>query len=428
MNNILGKTNISKRELFLSLMLLLGFLTINIEILPIGEYQPIILVGLAIAAVFQDGKISYKLISIALILLLMTAIGLFFRSQGDFSAAVKLLVVIVYLLFGWRLVAYCNLWVLRSVIILSLIVIFLGVLVPSVITTILGFFFPRGVVYYMGFNSFFSSEPSYASLNLFGLYIMYHLRCSEIKKSYLINQDIISFLIIVILISTLSVTGIVFSMIIALNSLFIYASNSRKNKIVSLVFLFVAVGIIGLVSGFLENTRIAGVVYFISSAFDGNFLVNWLLLEPSSVVRFVSNVAGWYDGIGEIFGTGTFSLLGGASNHYPVWLSDAFSHIDIIGKGSSSQTPFFNIILHSGYVGLLFFVIIFIFIWKNLILLPRNIIFLVILFLFICSFWQAAITYPFYWFVLSYLINRRNNFSKIYSSSNKLNKILEKNL
>lgn len=409
MNNIFKKINLSGRELLTSSMLLLGFLTVNIEILPIGEYQPIILMGLAIASVFQDGKMSFRLVLIAQALLIMAVIGIFFNSQNDFVSTLKIFVIATYLLFGWRLVEYCNWWVLRAVIFLSLAVIFLGIFTPSIITAVLGIFFPRGIVYYMGFNSFFTPEPSYASLNLFGLYVMYLIRNAGRESSASVNQGIISLLVALILISTFSVTGVVFAAIIAMNALFIYANKSRRKKIISLGFMIFAIVAIVIASSLLENTRIGRVVYFIASAFDGNFLVNWLLLEPSSVVRFISNAAGWYDGLGRIFGTGNFSFSGGSSANYPAWLANAFDHTDIIGEGSSSQTPFFNIILHSGYLGLAFFGMIFILILRNLISLPRNIIFLVIQFLLICSFWQAALTYPFYWIVLSYLIRRKED-------------------
>ena len=404
MINIFKKIPLTSRELLLSSLLLFGFLTVNFEVLPMGEYQPIVLMILAIMAFLQDGKLSFRLMLAAAVLLLMAAIGLAFGATTDLASALKIFVLISYILFGWRLIPFCNLWVMRWVVILLFFVIVCGLLASSPTRAVLGVFFPRGAVYYYGFNSFFSSEPSYASLNLFGLYIMYLLNRSEDK---IIDEEGFLFaLIAILLVATLSITGIIFAMLILLNQFLMHGGKSRKSKIIIYVLMILTCSGVAAFIMFKENSRLGVFFNFALSAFDGDFLANRLLLEPSSVVRFVSNAAGWYEGIGSHFGTGTFGFAGPSSKIYPDWLSSAFRSIDIIDKGSSAQTPFFNIVLYGGYIGLLFYFIIFLFILKPLIALPREFRMLVIAFLLICSLWQAAITYPFYWLVISYLVHQ----------------------
>lgn len=404
MINIFKTMPLTPRELLLSSLLLFGFLTVNFEVLPMGEYQPIVLMGLAIMAFLQDGKLSFRLMLAAAVLLLMSAIGLAFGATTDLASALKIFVLISYILFGWRLVPFCNSWVMRWVVILLFFVIVCGLLAPSPTRAVLGVFFPRGAIYYYGFNSFFSSEPSYASLNLFGLYIMYLLNRAEDKLKD--EEGILFALISILLVATLSITGIIFAMLILLNQFLMYGGRSRKSKIIIYALMIMTCFGVTAFIMFKENSRLGIFFNFALSAFDGDFLANWLLLEPSSVVRFVSNAAGWYEGIGSHFGTGTFGFAGPSSTVYPDWLSSAFRSIDIIDKGSSAQTPFFNIILYGGYVGLLFYFIIFIFVFKPLTALPREFRLLVVAFLLICSLWQAAITYPFYWLIISYLIHQ----------------------
>lgn len=404
MNNIFEKIPLSPRELLLSSLLLLGFLTVNLEVLPMGEYQPIILMALAMVAFLQDGKLSFRLMLLAAMLLLMAAIGLAFGTTTDLASALKIFVLISYILFGWRLIPLCNLWVMRWVVILLFFVIICGLLASSPTRAILGIFFPRGTLYYYGFNSFFSSEPSYASLNLFGLYIMYLLSRSTDKIKD--GEGFLFAIIAILLVATMSITGIIFAMLILMNQFIMHGGKSIKSKITIYVLILFTFSAVAAYVMFKENSRLGVFFNFALSAFDGDFLANWLLLEPSSVVRFISNAAGWYEGIGSYFGTGTFGFAGPSSQIYPDWLSSAFRSIDIIDKGSSAQTPFFNIVLYGGYIGLFFYFIIFLFIFKPLIALPREFRMLVIAFLLICSLWQAAITYPFYWLVISYLIHQ----------------------
>lgn len=404
MNNIFRKIPLSPRELLLSSLLLLGFLTVNLEVLPMGEYQPIILMALAMVAFLQDGKLSFRLMLLAAMLLLMAAIGMAFGATTDLASALKIFVLISYILFGWRLIPLCNFWVMRWIVILLFLVIICGLIASSPTRAVLGVFFPRGAIYYYGFNSFFSSEPSYASLNLFGLYIMYLLNRSSDKIKD--GEGFLFALIAVLLVATLSITGIIFSILILMNQFIMHGGKSLKSKITIYALMILTFSAVAASVMFKENSRLGIFLNFALSAFDGDFLANWLLLEPSSVVRFISNAAGWYEGIGSYFGTGTFGFAGPSSKIYPDWLSSAFRSIDMLDKGSSAQTPFFNIVLYGGYIGLFFYFIIFLFIFKPLIALPREFRMLVIAFLLICSLWQAAITYPFYWLVISYLIHQ----------------------
>lgn len=108
MKNLFKKIPISHKEVLTSLLLLFGFLTVNIEILPMGEYQPIALMALAVAAFFQDGKLSFRLIWVSATLILMAIVGMVFSSFFDFASALKIVVLAVYIIFGWRLVPFCN--------------------------------------------------------------------------------------------------------------------------------------------------------------------------------------------------------------------------------------------------------------------------------------------------------------------------------
>jgi len=373
----------------------LAFLSLNAAILPGGEYQPILYLLIGIVLFLKGGVLELKvLFTLAAFFVLALASGIA-NNYIDGAAWLKLVTISVLLLTGKRMLVIFTPSALKAICILHLLLFLAWAVSPAISSAIMGMINPRGLTYYFGFNAYFASEPSYAALNIFGVYLLtkinMYIRYGDNSRSPW------EFLVPAVLMSTLSLTGFMMGI---LTLVFIMRLSQRRVPIP----LKVAVGALLLYAPVLAaeySQRFSTFFYFISEVDLQNFVYTWATIEPSSSTRFIANMAAFYEGMSGLVGRGTFNLAGPSMMTYPIWLADVFRLTGILEEGSSAQTPFANLVLFLGVPGLLLMVAMIVSTISKLRVLERPLCFLVLAFLCICTLWQAALTYPFYWIVLS---------------------------
>lgn len=204
---------------------------------------------------------------------------------------------------------------------------------------------------------------------------------------------------------TFSATGFMLCLITLIFLYFII-----KNIKTKIIFTFFALPII-LISLFFmvySSPRLLQVFALISHIDISNFLGSWFLIEPSSAARLIMNSSAIYEGSQSFFGVGRFYLSGPGLVHYPWWLSDVFISSKDVVKGGLAQTPFFNMYLYFGFFSVFIYGFLIVLSVQKIRVFKKSTAFLVFTFLFICTFWQAALTYPFYWIVITNLLDNRN--------------------
>lgn len=394
---------LERRNKLEKLIFVFSFLTLNLEIFPGGEYQPIgfiFLIGL-LAIRFGGLRRSPMRASCSLLFL---ALLIFLVRQINFPDLARILAICIFLGAGSLLVLLVDKSVMRVILSAHLIVLGFGLILPGLVIEVLGRFFPRGVSYYSGFNAFFSSEPSYAALNLFGVYILYRLNIKRYSTNY--TAGWIDLGVVLCLMSTFSVTGIILALCVIFDYIF-SSSNSRAKYVLKLAIVpvFCFIGIFYLGEILVSSERLSSFVYFLSTIDVSDFLLSWTLLEPSSSTRFISNASAVVEGVTSVIGTGTFSLLGPEFVHYPAWLRLAFDSNGIVAAGSSPQTPVAGLILFGGVFGIIFALFLLARTFSSINRFPGGSKMLFVFFLVICAFWQAAVTYPFFWVFISCLLS-----------------------
>jgi hypothetical protein len=391
----------------------LSFLTLNLEILPGGEYQPLGFIFLIGVVAVRVGGLRRTPMRAAFLFLYLATIVFLIRGLSFYDVA-RIASIFIFLSSGSLLVNLVDRSVMKIIVAAHIVVLGVGLALPSLIIGALGSLFPRGVTYYSGFNSFFSSEPSYAALNLFGVYVLHRVYCKKFEQVF--RATWIELGIVLCLIATYSVTGIILAGCIVLEY-FLSPSPSRLKRVLRLAIvpLVCLSGIIYFGEILLSSERLSSFVYFLSSIDLSDFLLSWTLLEPSSSTRFISNAAAVVEGVTSIIGTGTFALSGPDVVFYPSWLRLAFDSNGIVGAGSSPQTPIAGLILFGGVLGIIFSLYLLVRAFAEIRRLPAGGKLLFFFFIGICAFWQAAVTYPFFWVFISALLGVKRRGFKAHS-------------
>lgn len=379
---------------FLTTVAVLAFLSLNAAILPGGEYQPALYLLIGLVLLLKGAVLELKIVYILIAFFVIALCSGIANSYVDGAAWLKLLTVGILLLTGKRLLVIFTPAALKVICTLHLLLFCAWIVSPSISSAIMGLINPRGLTYYFGFNSYFASEPSYAALNIFGVYLLtkinLYVRSGDTSRSRW------EFLVPAVLMSTFSLTGFLMGM---LTLVFVIRNSPRKVPMLVKVIV-AAILLYAPVLAAEYSQRFSTFFYFVTEIDFQNFLYTWATIEPSSSTRFIANMAAFYEGMTGVVGRGTFSLAGPGLIEYPKWLSDIFRINGILDEGSSAQTPLANMVLFLGIPGLALMIAM---IWRailNLRVLERPLALLTLAFICICTLWQAAFTYPFYWIVL----------------------------
>ena len=383
-----------KDDLFLLTVAVLAFLSLNATIIPGGEYQPLLYLLVGLALLLKKAVFELKVLYILIAFFLVALCSGITNNHIDGVAWLKLTTVGLLLMTGKRLLVIFTPAALKVICFLHMFLFCVWAISPAISSEIMGLINSRGLTYYFGFNSYFASEPSYAALNIFGVFLL--TKINLYVRSGSTQHSRWEFMVPAVLMSTLSLTGFLMGMM----SLVFIMRNSQRKVPIALKLIAGAILLYAPAIAAEYSQRFSTFFYFIGEVDFENFLYTWATIEPSSSTRFIANMAAFYEGMTAIVGRGTFALAGPDVVEYPQWLSDVFYINGILDKGSSAQTPLANMVLFLGIPGLVLMVFL---TWRavtRLRVLERRLAMLTFAFICICTIWQAAFTYPFYWIVL----------------------------
>lgn len=204
-----GTSQSIRHDLVVSLLFVLGVLTQNIQMLPVGsEYQPWIYVGVLpyafLLALIADSKVSrsHLLIVLCIVASMVVLIILAMAKTGTIPLkdALRMFALPMVALSTWIYLRDVPDSVVRFLVFLHIAFLMLALAAPNVAVGITAVTGGRGQVYYSGWNSYFYSEPSYAAMAFF-FFAFFLSRDGRIAS-------IDGLALVVLLMSTLSVTGV----------------------------------------------------------------------------------------------------------------------------------------------------------------------------------------------------------------------------
>lgn len=248
---------------------------------------------------------------------------------------------------------------------------------------------------YVGQNSFFSSEPSYAALNAGFLYVLHGLTTARSVKL----RTVVSLCFVAVVLSTKSVTGWALAVTALLTSF-----ELRWRSIGGIVFVAAAA------SAMLENGgRVSQVIAALRFITDVDSLAALSLIEPSGAWRLLVNLASLSLVSLYPFGTGKL-LLGSYLNSLPVGLQEAITSNPTYAlvPDVSPQAILASFSMFCGVAGLLVVAAIMrrsvvgllrVIKNKSLDLIPRQTSAFALVYIIIGAFWQSALTAPGWWAV-----------------------------
>lgn len=196
------------RGAFVSVLFVFGVISQNLQLLPIGsEYQPWLYCSVVpfaiITAWVRDAAISrQRLLGGALFAMALTLLLVLASTQAStipIKDAVRVLGLPLVAISTWLYLRDVNLTAIRLLIFLHAGILMLAVLSPEAAAAVSGAFGTRGQGYYLGWNSYFYSEPSYAALTF--LFLAFFLA----RHGPIAALD--SLALVALLASTFSVTG-----------------------------------------------------------------------------------------------------------------------------------------------------------------------------------------------------------------------------
>jgi hypothetical protein len=381
------------------ILFVLGFLTLHIRLIPIpaGEYQPVLFLVL-VAAVLVNTRQRLPLQPTMWLyfgLLVATTINAI-SGNVDIMAFVRCAIGPLIGLAGIAIVKDVPSIAFRTVIYIHALIAMFGISAPEITVNVLEQLGIRGTQYYGGWNAFLASEPSYAALNLMGLYACYGVRDPKVLSSW------ISIFCAVILALTQSVTGLLFAAIL----LFCYSISHRRAIQILLAMLLVSLLSLRFIAinedgGVGERLQI--MLNAVRSSYDAADLLLLFDLEPSAAWRVVSNGLAAIGLIYRPLGTGGLRvdyvidelrdpLLGQLVSQ-----SEVYSTLD---QGIVAATPLFNYITFGGLIALIPLIFYLRRCVVNLtkaatISVPVQIVCLS--YIGIGVLWQTALTSPFWW-------------------------------
>lgn len=409
---------------------LLAFLTLNISLIPglSGEYQPIIFLIISLCAVFlvENAGKSLWLIFLGIIfsLVLSTLIGYAAETQSA-NATVRCLIGPVFILCSYPLLSLISVRVLKLVIWVHLVFAGFGLVIPNVVINVIGALGLRGVNYYDGWNAFFSSEPSYAAINLAAIIAIMMIKTADVSKVMdSKNHDSIRFYTLaaaVIMLLTKSVTGVFFAFLLFW-VLFKRGGNgnAKANAMARLLVILVCVGVcLAYWFGKDEKNRVTRFLdVLFSDSLDGS-LFNVLSTEQSGAWRLIANIAGFSTVVKYPFGLADVSLYGRINELLPTYFADLAEKSNVYLSASGEiypQTVVASYAMYGGVPALLILSLIVLYSTYSAVLRfdAGSKVYLVF-YILIGVLWQSALTAPGWWLVIGYLFaskNRSNQFDK----------------
>lgn len=387
----------------------LAFLTLNLELVPMGEYQPTLFLAYGMVALVCEKRLSRTTFYVTILFLVTVLLGLLFSDQPSVSDALRLLIAPLFLVLGWAIFKATPMFSYKLVIYSHIVLLALALMFRGAVVDVLGHFFPRGVAYYDGYNSFFSSEPSFVALNLTAVFILYLLRRNasggESQRSHLM----IGLSVMTVLVFTKSVTGIFCCAIIGCYYALQYVRRVRKFVMAGAL---AAVGVLLLPSSDSTSqnvesaTRVASFFLHSTEILSQFSLATWALFEPASSARPIANLSAFVEGLNGTFGRGNLALDGPSGARYPDWLANAFDANLTLGQGINAQTPLFNLVAFSGGLGIAAYLILAWLCLRGHDRLPDGKTKLVFyIYSLIALFWQSALGSPFFWIMASILLS-----------------------
>ncbi len=402
-----------KVEFLIGILFFLGFLTINMPLVGSSEYQPILLLVLSVALLFFGKDLSWQIVIITGVLFInLLLITLFHEIVGTLVLMdfIRMLIGPVFMLAGFLLLKRVPISTFKFLIVFHGFFLVFGLLFPEVAQAVLERIGLRGANYYGGWNSYFSSEPSYFAMNFSGL-----IACLYIKSLQLNQKISLVWLIIgvILLFSTASVTGMVSAMV-----LMVVVLKSFKHGIKLLFYGIAFMMVIGISVG--ENAsvhRLHSIYQAVSSEAQGG--LPWLLfeineVEPSGMWRPLVNVAGINMLTVAPLGFGDLNL----SEKMNIILTDYPFLADLIISNDTfelmatfaAQSILSLYVLYGGLLLGMMICCILVVALINVKLCHKNegmveLRFFVVYYLILGFVWQSALTNPFWWIILGACIS-----------------------
>lgn len=386
----------------------LAFLTLNLELVPMGEYQPTLFLAYGLVALICENKLSKTTFHVTVLFLLAVLSGLLFGNQPSVNDALRLLIAPLFIVLGWAIFRATPIFSYKLVIYTHVALLGLAFVMRGAVVATLGKMFPRGVAYYDGYNSFFSSEPSFAALNLTAVFILYLLKRHTLGNDSQRSHLVLGLSVMLVLVFTKSVTGIFCCAIIASYYLVQYLRQIRKFivPVAAMAGLLLLVPESSSTSQDAESaTRVAAFFVHSSDILSQFSLATWAVLEPASSARPIANMSAFVEGMSDTFGRGNLALDGPSAGHYPEWLGTAFDANLTLGPGINAQTPLFNLVAFSGVMGVFaYFVIVCLCLWFHRKLPDTKTKWVFYIYSSIALFWQSALGSPYFWIMAGILL------------------------
>ena len=320
-------------------IVIFAFLSVNISPVRGIDYFPLLFMIFPLVFGFSKKMIIYFSLSGVLFL--------FFLRNPDLQSVVQLFVFLC-LAFSLGIIAKYPDIMHRSAIVLLIIHIIwflVWIFIPTISNDLLQ---SRGP----GKNSFFYSEPSYASISLMSIYLIYILfRRREALEYRLLF--LYSGFFLILLISTKSLTGVMFAGFILL---YLFAVTRFLNKVLILCALL----LIGFVFVWFDFGVLRR-VYFISDVESFTDLIATAnAVEPSGAWRLNLNIISYFFAIENPLGNSRFNLeidqIVLPSSFSFIMGNELFNVFTLI-KG---QSLFSSFVIAFGVFGFLFITIIFV--------------------------------------------------------------------
>jgi len=388
-------------RLLVGVLFVTAFFTLHINVIPAlpGEYQPVLFFLLA-ALLFVNHFRHLPYFPVVAVLACLTVAFVInaFLGRVDLWTLVRCVVGPLFALVGAALIKDAPLGAFRAVLYGHAVFIVVAILAPDLLGTLTeetGF---RG-----GLTGFLASEPSYAALNLAGVFALWSLRDARVISS----KD--GLLCIFALLFTQSVTGVFFAALFLLQ--FISAKELPASKAIALcVVVFLA----GFVFPNLENyeesdyltEKFLNTLNLLGRGASEGDLYTFLEINTSASWRVLTNVVASTGLLHAPFGTGTAEVDYLLSNFtLPPSITALMYRNEVfysLERGVVAATPVFNYITFGGFIA---FVPLAVFLYFSMQRIARNaptktVAVVCLSYLLVGALWQTALTSPTWWFLL----------------------------
>lgn len=379
-----------------------AFLTLHINFLPVdAEYQPLLFVLLGLV-LFITGRRDVLIAGPIVVGSCLLVAGVWHGVHGalEVSALIRCMVGPVFACVGLLIVRFVPIAALQAVVYVHVLIAILGIVASDVTVEFLLALGLRGAQY--GWYSFLASEPSYAALNLVSFLALFSVKDEKVLTGHI---GLFSGLV---LLSTMSLTGMVFGVVVIL----VWAVANVRSGIGSagLVASVLVAGLLLVLSngGGGKAEVVGGRVTVILESIRALDFLSLFSGETSGAWRFLSNGLALVGLAYAPFGTGGVSLeavfersLEGVSSGLVgvILASDVYAGLQ---NNFVAATPLFNYMTFGGFLAALpLFVLVVVAavrVTRKDIGLGSKVLFLACL---VCGLiWQTSLTSPGWWFLV----------------------------